>query len=104
MEREKQELRDYLEKDSKAMKDKMNAEEAERMRKEKEMAVRLIKALFGICKGLTKAKAFLRLSKSKTLGKFKSSPSPKELRQPVPKPRKYKIEMQRILEKIGDEF
>ena len=39
MEREKQELRDYLEKDKKAMTDKMSAEEAERQRKEKEMAV-----------------------------------------------------------------
>jgi hypothetical protein len=39
MEREKQELRDYLEKDKKAMTDKMSAEEAERQRKEREMAV-----------------------------------------------------------------
>ena len=39
MEREKQELRDYLEKDKKAMSDKMSSEEAERQRKEKEMAV-----------------------------------------------------------------
>ena len=39
MEREKQELRDYLEKDKKAMSDKMTAEEAERQRKEKEMEV-----------------------------------------------------------------
>ena len=39
MEREKQELRDYLEKDKKAMTDKMSSEEAERQRKEREMAV-----------------------------------------------------------------
>ena len=41
MEREKQELRDYLEKDNKAMRDRMSQEEAERQRKEKEMAVRM---------------------------------------------------------------
>ena len=53
MEREKQELRDYLEKDKKAMTDKMSAEEAERQRKEKEMAVcsnhRISKGSYKIC-------------------------------------------------------
>ena len=39
MEREKQELRDYIERDNKAIKEKMSAEEAERQRKEKEMQV-----------------------------------------------------------------
>ena len=39
MEREKQELQDFIEKDNKAMKDKLSKEEAERERKEKEMAV-----------------------------------------------------------------
>ena len=46
MEREKQELRDYLEKDNKAMRDRMSQEEAERQRKEKEMAVRMQNILF----------------------------------------------------------
>ena len=39
LEREKQELQDFIEKDNKAMKDKLSKEEAERERKEKEMAV-----------------------------------------------------------------
>ncbi len=39
MEREKQELRDFIEKDNKAMKERMSAEEAERQKKEREMAV-----------------------------------------------------------------
>ena len=39
LEREKQELRDYIEKDNNAMKERMSAEEAERQRKEREMAV-----------------------------------------------------------------
>ena len=46
MEREKQELQDFIEKDNKAMKDKLSKEEAERERKEKEMAVWLFKKLF----------------------------------------------------------
>ena len=41
MEREKQELRDYLEKDSKAMRDRMSQEEEERARKEQEMKVQM---------------------------------------------------------------
>ena len=41
MEREKQELRDYLEKDSKAMRDRMSQEEEERARKEQEMKVEM---------------------------------------------------------------
>ena len=36
---QKKELQDFLEKDSKAMKEKMSKEEAERLQKEKEMAV-----------------------------------------------------------------
>ena len=38
LEKEKKELQDFLEKDSKATKDKMAAEEAARMAKEREMA------------------------------------------------------------------
>ena len=91
MEREKQELRDYLEKDNKAMKDRMSQEEAERQRKEKEMAVRLIQTLFGICKGLTKAKSILRFGK--TLKNLRMRTPPKD-RKPVPAPRKTKIQFE----------
>ena len=40
MEREKQELQDFLERDNKAMRDRMSQEEEERQRKEREMQVR----------------------------------------------------------------
>ena len=41
MEREKQELRDYIEKDNAAMRDRMSQEEEERQRKEQEMKVKV---------------------------------------------------------------
>ena len=41
MEREKQELRDYMEKDKKAMKEKLSKEEEERQRQEEEMKKKL---------------------------------------------------------------
>ena len=40
LEREKQELRDFIERDNAAMKKKMSDEEAERQRKEQEMQVK----------------------------------------------------------------
>ena len=39
LEREKQELQDFLERDNKAMRDRMSKEEEERQRKEREMQV-----------------------------------------------------------------
>jgi hypothetical protein len=41
LEREKQELRDYMEKDKKAMKEKLSKEEEERQRQEEEMKKKL---------------------------------------------------------------
>ena len=41
LEREKQELRDYMEKDKKAMREKMSEEEEDRKRKEDEMKRKL---------------------------------------------------------------
>jgi hypothetical protein len=41
LEKEKQELRDFLERDNKAMKDRMGKEEEDRLRKEQELKVKL---------------------------------------------------------------
>ena len=41
LEREKQELRDYMEKDKKAMREKMSEEEADRRQKEEELKRKL---------------------------------------------------------------
>ena len=40
LEREKQELQDFLERDNKAMRDRMSKEEEERQRKEREIQVK----------------------------------------------------------------
>ena len=47
LEREKQELQDFLERDNKAMRDRMSKEEEERQRKEREMQVKIARKFYG---------------------------------------------------------
>ena len=71
MEREKQELQDFIEKDNKAMKDKLSKEEAERERKEKEMAVWLFKKLFFVFFVKSISRNFREISRKKWNWLFK---------------------------------